>query len=274
MARYRSQYAGDRRQLAWKKSRLYLPTTVPLPASAWLMMGGLCGLGAIARKKRRLFADLICGRRPDRNEVGSRFWGLGSINKELIMRRAAFAALLCAFSLASVNARAVAVDYEVNASFFDGGTLEGNLNFDLTTGKPGEYVLLTTPTVVPSMNVGNASFPATSYADDESTFTEVSPLVFQFQSADGAPNSGLLYVLQLNLSQPLSATGGDTIYAGAELVENYKGQQLSGRGLSGGTITILPTAVPLPASAWLMLCGLSGLGAIARKKSAAFSRLD
>jgi hypothetical protein len=187
MARYRSQYAGDRRQLAWKKSRLYLPTTVPLPASAWLMMGGLCGLGAIARKKRRLFADLICGRRPDRNEVGSRFWGLGSINKELIMRRAAFAALLCAFSLASVNARAVAVDYEVNASFFDGGTLEGNLNFDLTTGKPGEYVLLTTPTVVPSMNVGNASFPATSYADDESTFTEVSPLVFQFQSADGLP---------------------------------------------------------------------------------------
>jgi hypothetical protein len=27
-------------------------TAVPLPAAAWLMLGGLCGLGALARKKR------------------------------------------------------------------------------------------------------------------------------------------------------------------------------------------------------------------------------
>jgi hypothetical protein len=174
--------------------------------------------------------------------------------------------------------------YTVSGTFADGGTFSGSFSYDPAantfavpnqySGNPidqttGQFDITTTT----GSQLGGRQYQPG--IDAESGYNDVNSSTPTELSIDNCCFDGISNLL-LEWNTPLNAEGGGSPQAIIGGSEEYE-QSIGGAGappevtrqVTGGVVEL--STVPLPTAVWLMLTGLGGLGAAARKRRAAYN---
>ena len=180
----------------------------------------------------------------------------------------------------------VPVTYTVQGAFADGGTFSGTFGYDPIANAYVDAINAVPPAILYGQfdvttgigtqglaNIYNTPGPPSSggYDDGGSTPREL--------SITGGGGAFQFWNLVLNWNNALNSPGGGAqqlITGGSETFTTNclsncvttQRQVVSGFVVEGTSLA----PVPLPAAAWLMLSGLGGLGALARRKRATVGR--
>jgi hypothetical protein len=147
----------------------------------------------------------------------------------------------------------------LNAWFASSGNVVGNFDFDLGGSHLIEsFALWSDPQ--PISNQGIRQFNL--FADDNSGFSSPE-LLGSFTAADAnCVGCTPAQADAFNLAQVFGFTPTAASYVRLQILSNYGNTDTT--GISEAAFEVAP--VPLPAAAWLLLSGLGGIGALARRR--------